>query len=55
MKAKYAIYFGLLKRFALPIIIGGLVLWLINNGFSSWADIVCDISTNLGIYVAECK
>ena len=52
---KYAIYIGLLKRFALPVIIGGLVLWLINNGFSSWANIVCDISNNLGIYVSECK
>jgi hypothetical protein len=55
MKAKYAIYIGLLKRFAAPVVIGGLVLWLMANGFDSWASIVCDISTNLGIYVTECK
>lgn len=55
MNAKYKAYLLLFKRFALPVLIGGLVLWLINNGLSNWADIVCDISINLGIVVAECK
>jgi len=55
MKAKYAIYIGLLKRFAAPILIGGVVVWLMHHGFDNWASIVCDISANLGIFVSECK
>jgi hypothetical protein len=55
MKGKYAIYIGLFKRFAAPVIIGGLVVWLMHNGLDNWASIVCDISANLGIFVSECK
>lgn len=54
MDAKYKAYLLLFKRFALPVLIGGLVLWLINNGFGNWADIICDISYELGIGVSEC-
>jgi hypothetical protein len=54
MDAKYKAYLVIFKRFALPILIGGVVLWLVNNGFSNWANIICDISLELGIGVGEC-
>lgn len=52
---KVAIAIKALRRLALPVIIGSLVLWLSAHGFSNWVPVVCDISTNLGILVTECK
>jgi hypothetical protein len=52
---KVAIAIKAIKRLALPVIIGSLVLWLSAHGFSNWVPVVCDISTNLGILVTECK
>lgn len=55
MDAKYKIIIGIAKRVALPVVIGSIVVFLMHHGYSNWADIVCDISTNLGVYVQECK
>lgn len=55
MESKHKVVIGIVKRVALPVIVGSLVVFLMANGLDNWANIVCDISSNLGIYVSECK
>lgn len=51
---KYRAYLLATKRLALPIIFGAIVGWLIRHNHSEWANVVCAISTALGVPVSEC-
>lgn len=52
--AKLAIALGVLRRVAVPIIIGASVGWLAAHGYNNWATAVCSVSDAMGIYVEEC-
>ncbi len=43
-----------IKRFIIPVFIGAIVVWLIANGYSDWADALCSSSNAMGIDVKEC-
>lgn len=55
MDYRITILIGVIKRFALPVAIGTLILWLANHGYNNWIPIICDITNNFGIIVTECK
>lgn len=55
MDYRLTILIGAIKRFAIPVAIGSLILWLANHGYSNWIPIICDITDNLTILVSECE
>ena len=54
MDIKWNIVISVIKRIALPMAVGSLVLWLMHNGFNDWVPIICGTADNLGIVVTEC-
>lgn len=55
MNGKWYIIINMARKFALPIILGSLVMWLIHHNMQPWADVVCSIGEALLIDIAECK
>jgi hypothetical protein len=55
MDIKWNIVVSVIKRIALPMAVGSLVLWLMSHGFNDWVPIICGAADNLGIVVTECK
>jgi hypothetical protein len=52
---KISIAVAVAKRVIVPVLVGGLVGWLMAHGYSDWADAICSSSRALGISVTECK
>ena len=52
---KWHIVIAMVRKFALPALLGSAVLWLIHHNLQPWADVVCSISEALLISVEECK
>ena len=55
MDNKWIIVISVIKRFALPMAVGSLILWLMSHGYDDWVPVICGIADNLGIVVTECK
>ena len=55
MDIKWNIVISVIKRIALPMAIGSLVLWLMSHGYDDWVPVICGTADNLGIVVTECK
>lgn len=55
MDIKWNIVVTVIKRIALPMAVGSVVLWLMSNGFDSWVPVICGAADNLNIVVTECK
>ncbi len=53
--AKLAIILGVIRRTAIPIIIGATVGWLASHGYNNWADVVCSVADAMAVYVEECQ
>jgi hypothetical protein len=53
--AKISIVVAVAKRVLIPVVVGGIVGWLMAHGYSDWADAVCSSSRALGISVTECE
>ena len=51
---KWNIVIGVARKFALPALLGSIVLWLIHHNLQPWADVVCAIGDALLIVVEEC-
>jgi hypothetical protein len=51
---KLAAFIAFCRRFVVPAAIGGLVLWLVANGFDAWVPAVCGVADALAIAVKEC-
>ena len=51
---KLAAIIAFCRRFVVPAAIGGLVLWLVANGFDAWVPAVCGVADALAIAVKEC-
>jgi len=52
---KWAAIVAFSRRFVLPAALGGIVVWLIANGFSAWVPAVCGVADALAVAVTECK
>jgi hypothetical protein len=55
MDIKWNIVIGVIKRIALPMAVGSLVLWLMSHGYDDWVPVICGTADNLGIAVTECN
>jgi hypothetical protein len=55
MDYRVTIIIGIIRKYAIPTMLGGLVLWLIANGYNDWVPVVCGAADNLGFVVGECK
>lgn len=55
MDIKWNIVISVIKRIALPMAVGSLVLWLMSHGFDDWVPVICGAADNLGLVVTECK
>ena len=54
MDIKWNIVIGVIKRIALPMVVGSLVIWLMSHGFDDWVPVICGAADNLGIVVTIC-
>ena len=54
MDIKWNIVISVIKRIALPMAIGSLILWLMSHGYDDWVPVICGTADNLGIVVTEC-
>ena len=55
MDIKWNIVISVIKRIALPMAIGSLVLWAMSYGYDDWVPVICGIADNFSIVVKECK
>lgn len=54
MRWRDAAAINLIRKFALPIIIGAVVTWLFANNYPDFAKALCNLSNGFGIGVKEC-
>lgn len=54
MRWRDAAAINIIRKFALPIIIGAVVTWLFANNYSDFAKALCNLSNGFGIGVKEC-
>lgn len=52
---KWAAIVAFSRRFILPAALGGIVVWLIANGFAAWVPAVCGVADALAVAVTECQ
>ncbi len=51
---KIALIVHISRKYIAPVVIGGLVVWLISNELGDWADVVCSAAAALAIGVEAC-
>ena len=51
----WTVIIGMLRKFALPAVVGAAVVWLTAHNLGPWADVVCSVSEALLIEAPECK
>lgn len=54
-KIEWATIIYVARKFGLPLVFGGLVMWLISHGYNDWANVVCSIGDAIAIEVKECR
>ena len=37
-----------------PVVLGGLLVWLVTNEINDWAEVVCSAAASLAIAVEAC-
>jgi len=52
---KWAAIVAFSRRFILPAALGGIVVWLIANGFAAWVPAVCGVADAMAVFVQECS
>jgi hypothetical protein len=55
MNAKIQAAWFVIRKFALPVVFGGLIGWLTANGYNEWREPSCGIAGALGVVVEECN
>lgn len=55
MDIKWNIVISVIKRIALPMAVGSVVLWLMSHGYDDWVPVICGTADNLGVVVTECE
>lgn len=51
---KIALIVHVSRKYILPVVIGGFVVWLITNELEDWADVVCSAAAAMAIAVEAC-
>lgn len=52
---KWSIIIGVVRKYAMPALLGTAVTWLLAHNYGPWADVICSISEALLIVTPECK
>lgn len=52
---KIAIIVHVSRKYVLPVVIGGLVVWLVTNELEDWAEVVCSAAAAAAIAVEACS
>lgn len=51
---KIALIIHVSRKYLAPVLIGGLVVWLVANELGDWADAVCSVASAMAIAVEAC-
>lgn len=51
---KIALIVHVSRKYVLPVLVGGLVVWLVSNELNDWAEVVCSAAAALAIAVEAC-
>lgn len=51
---KIALIVHISRKYIAPVALGGLVVWLVSNELSDWADVVCSAAAAMAIAVEAC-
>ena len=55
MNVKITALMFAIRKFGLPILLGGITGWLVHHGYDNWADVSCSVADALAVHVEECK
>lgn len=51
---KIALIVHISRKYIAPVVIGGLVVWLVSNELKDWAEVVCSGAAAMAILVEAC-
>lgn len=51
---KITLIIHITRKYIAPVVLGGLVVWLVTNELNDWAEVVCSAAAALAIAVEAC-